>query len=169
MSDTGPCVPARQYFDECYIEGHVDFIFGDSKAVFHNCEIHAIAHKTVYLTAQSKRYPDQQSGYVFDHCKVTADAAVQELYLGRPWRPYSTVVFLNTDLEAPVVAAGWHEWHTGETHSLDTAFYAEYHSTGPGANPSARDPHSHQLGDAPAQNFSAANFLRGNDGWNPEK
>ena len=168
-SDTGPCVPARQYFDGCYIEGHVDFIFGDSKAVFHNCEIHAIAHKTVYLTAQSKRYPDQQSGYVFDHCKVTADPGVQELYLGRPWRPYSTVVFLNTDLEAKVMPGGWHEWHAGETHSLDTAFYAEYHSTGPGANPSARDPHSHQLTEAEAQRFGTENFLRGNDGWNPEK
>jgi len=167
-SDTGPCIPARQYFDDCYIEGHVDFIFGDSKAVFHNCEIHAIAHKTVYLTAQSKRYPDQQSGYVFDECKVTADPGVQELYLGRPWRPYSTVVFLNTDLEAQVMSAGWHEWHAGETHSLDTAFYAEYHSTGLGANPSGRDPHSHQLTDAEAQKFSTANFLLGEDGWNPE-
>ena len=168
-SDTGPCVVARQYFDDCYIEGHVDFIFGDSKAVFHNCEIHAIAHRTVYLTAQSKRYPDQQSGYVFDHCTITAHAAVQELYLGRPWRPYSTVVFLNTDLGAPIMPAGWHEWHTGETHSLDTAFYAEYHSTGAGANPGARDPHSHQLTEAEAQKFSTVNFLRGDDGWNPEK
>jgi pectin methylesterase-like acyl-CoA thioesterase len=168
-SDTGPCVPARQYFDDCYIEGHVDFIFGDSKAVFHNCEIHAIAHKTVYLTAQSKRYSDQQSGYVFDHCKVTADPGVQEVYLGRPWRPYSTVVFLDTDLEAQVSPAGWHEWHSGETHSLDTAFYAEYHSAGPGANPSARDTHSHQLTKAEAQKFSPENFLHGDDGWNPEE
>src|ERR1051326_3027264 len=56
-SDTGPCVAGRQYFDDCYVEGHVDFIFGDGKTVFHNCEIHAIPHKTVYLTAQSKRSP----------------------------------------------------------------------------------------------------------------
>jgi hypothetical protein len=85
-SDNGPCALARQYFDDCYIEGNVDFIFGDSRAVFRNCESHAIAHKTVYLTAQSKRYPDQQSRYVFEYCKVTADPGVQELYLGRPWR-----------------------------------------------------------------------------------
>jgi len=168
-SDTGPCVPARQYFDDCYIEGHVDFIFGDSKAVFHNCEIHALAHKTVYLTAQSKRYPDQESGYVFDHCKVTAAPAVTELYLGRPWRPYSTVIFLNTAMEANVTPVGWHEWHSGETHSLEnTAYYAEYHSSGSGASPAARDPHSHQLTEAEAQKFSRQNFLSGSDGWNPE-
>jgi polygalacturonase len=167
-SDTGPCVPARQYFDDCYIEGHVDFIFGDGKAFFRNCEIHAIAHKTVYLTAQSKRYPEQESGYVFDHCKVTGDPSVSELYLGRPWRPYSTAVFLDADLQATVVPAGWHEWHSGETHSLDTAYYAEYHSSGPGANPGSRDPHSHQLADGEAQKFSLANFLGGTDRWNPE-
>ena len=167
-SDTGPCVPARQYFDECYIEGHVDFIFGDSKAVFHNCEIHAIAHKTVYLTAQSKRYPDQESGYVFDHCKVTADPAVSELYLGRPWRPYATVVFLDSDLQARVEPSGWHEWHSGETHSLDTAYYAEYQSQGPGADPKSRDPHSHQFKDEEAQKFRVDPFLLGSDGWNPQ-
>ena len=62
-------MPARQYFSNCYIEGNVDFIFGDSEAVFDHCHIHAIAHERVFVTAQSKRYPEQQSGYVFDHCK----------------------------------------------------------------------------------------------------
>lgn len=33
------CQPARQCFSECYIEGNVDFIFGDGKAVFDRCEI----------------------------------------------------------------------------------------------------------------------------------
>ena len=49
----GACAPTRQYFADCYIEGHVDFIFGDSKAVFDRCEIHSIAGG--YLTAQSIR------------------------------------------------------------------------------------------------------------------
>jgi hypothetical protein len=79
------------------------------------------------------------------------------------------VVFLDTDLEAQVSPAGWHEWHSGETHSLDTAFYAEYHSAGPGANPSARDTQSHQLTEDEAQKFSPENFLHGDDGWNPEE
>jgi pectin methylesterase-like acyl-CoA thioesterase len=166
-SDTGPCVPARQYFEDCYVEGYVDFIFGDAKAYFHNCEIHAIAHKTVYLTAQSKRYPDQDSGYIFDACKVTAAPGATEIYLGRPWHRFSTVVFLNSELPAAVVPAGWHEWHTGETNSLETSFYAECQSTGPGANPSGRDPHSHQLSQAEVQKFVASQFLRGQDGWDP--
>jgi pectin methylesterase-like acyl-CoA thioesterase len=28
-TDAGPCIPARQYFRDCYVEGNVDFIFGD--------------------------------------------------------------------------------------------------------------------------------------------
>ena len=41
QSDAGPCIPARQYFYNCYIEGNVDFIFGDAEAVFDHCHIHA--------------------------------------------------------------------------------------------------------------------------------
>jgi polygalacturonase len=166
-SDTGPCVPSRQYFADCYIEGHVDFIFGDAKTAFHNCEIHAVPHKTVYLAAQSKRYPEQDSGYVFDHCRITAAPGVDEVFLGRPWRRYSTVVFLDTEMPAAIAPAGWHEWHAGETHSLETAYYAEFHSTGPGANPSAREPHSHQLSPEDAARFRPEMFLRGTDNWQP--
>jgi polygalacturonase len=167
-SDTGPCIPSRQYYEDCYVEGHVDFIFGDAKAYFHNCEIHVIPHKTVYLTAQSKRYPDQESGYVFDSCRITAAVGATDIYLGRPWRPYSTVVFLNTELPAAITAAGWREWRPGETHSLETAFYAEYRSLGSGASAPGRDSHSHQLSAAEAEKFSAATFLRGRDQWKPK-
>jgi pectin methylesterase-like acyl-CoA thioesterase len=160
-------VPARQYFQDCYIEGHVDFIFGDSMAVFDRCVIHGIAHSEVLLTAQSKRYPEQQSGYVFDHCKITADAGVGKVFLGRPWRAYSKVVFLNAELDAKVSPQGWREWHAGETTRLKTAFYAEYKSTGPGAAPELRETDSKQLTEAEAERYKAANFLAGQDGWNP--
>jgi pectin methylesterase-like acyl-CoA thioesterase len=168
-SEQGPCVPARQYLADCYVEGNVDFIFGDSMAVFHNCEIHAIAHSLVFLTAQSKHYAGESSGYVFDHCRVTADPDAKHIFLGRPWRPYSTVVFRNTQLDANIEPAGWREWHPGETHSLDTSFYAEFHSSGRGSSPSTRDSHSKQLKKAEARKYSVREFLRGSDDWNPEK
>jgi len=166
-SDTGPCVPARQYFRDCYIEGNVDFIFGDSLAVFDHCVIHVIAHEKVEITAQSKRYPQQLSGYVFDHCKVTSVAEVGKIFLGRPWRPYATVVFLNSELDEKIDPSGWDEWHAGETHRLETAFYAEYGSTGPGGNAAKRDSHSRQLSDKEAKKYLAASFLAGSDGWDP--
>jgi polygalacturonase len=166
-TDTGPCIPARQYFSNCYIEGNVDFIFGDSLAFFDHCRIHALAHERVYVTAQSKRYPQQQSGYVFDHCKVTADARVGSLFLGRPWRPYATVVFLNSELDEKLDPAGWAEWHAGETTRLETAFYAEHKSYGPGGSPAKREHLSRQLSDAEARSYAAPAFLAGADGWNP--
>jgi hypothetical protein len=90
--------PARQYFADCYIEGNVDFIFGDARAYFENCEIHSLAHPVVYITAQSKLHEDEKSGYVFDRCRLTSDPEAKQIYLGRPWRAYSTVVFMNTQM-----------------------------------------------------------------------
>jgi len=163
-SDKGPCEPARQYFVDCYIEGNVDFIFGDALAYFENCEIHALAHQLVYLTAQSRHYAEERSGYVFDHCRVTADPEAKRIYLGRPWRAYGTVVFLNTALPAEIVTEGWHEWEHDGKPSLPTAFYAEYRSTGPGANSSRR-----QLSAAEAARFERKTFLAGEDQWDPTK
>ena len=48
------CIPARQYFSDCYIAGNVDFIFGDGKAVFDHCEIHSTPHAGGYITAQAE-------------------------------------------------------------------------------------------------------------------
>jgi pectin methylesterase-like acyl-CoA thioesterase len=166
-TDTGPCIPARQYFRDCYIEGNVDFIFGDSLAVFDHCLIHVIAHEKGVITAQSKHYPEQVSGYVFDHCRITSGSDVSKIFLGRPWRPYASVVFLNSDLDEKIDPAGWDEWHVRETHRLETAFYAEFASTGPGGDPSKREPYSKQLSEMEARKYRAAAFLAGSDGWNP--
>lgn len=168
-SETGPCVPARQLFQDCYIEGNVDFIFGDSRAVFDRCEIHAVDHPQVMITAQGKRYPEQESGYVFHRCRITSSVGVGRIFLGRPWRPYATVVFLNSELDEKVDATGWAEWHAGETTRLETAFYAEYASTGPGSMTSRRERFSRQLDEQAAGKYAIAAFLSGNDGWNPTR
>jgi pectin methylesterase-like acyl-CoA thioesterase len=162
------CTPARQYFSGCYIAGNVDFIFGDGKAVFDHCEIHSTPHAGGYVTAQAKHYPEEDSGFVFNQCKLTADPDVtNSVYLGRPWRPYATVVYLNTEMDDKIDPAGWREWHPGETHSIETAFYAEYGSTGPGAHPGERDPHVHFLTPEQAGQYAPSIFLRGSDGWDP--
>lgn len=169
---TAPCTPepTRSYFTHCVIAGNVDFIYGDGNAVFNECEIRSTLHAAGgYLTAQGKYLPDQQSTFVFNHCRLTAEPGEAHVYLGRPWRPYASVVFLNTEMGAHIEPAGWREWHPGETHNLDTVFYAEYKSSGPGANPAARDPHSHQLTAAQAKQFETKIFLAGTDGWNPTR
>jgi pectin methylesterase-like acyl-CoA thioesterase len=158
---------ARQYFADCYIEGHVDFIFGNAKAYFHRCEIHGVPHPSVMYTAQSKNSPDEDSAYVFDHCVLTADKAASGIALGRAWRPYATVVYLYTDMEAPVMKGGWREWTPGKTNTLPTAYYAEYRSTGPGADPTGREPYSYQLTDQQARQWTVNAFFKGDTAWLP--
>jgi pectin methylesterase-like acyl-CoA thioesterase len=161
------CAPARQYFERCFIEGNVDFIFGDGKTVFHRCVIRSKAHSVGFVTAQSKSYAGQDSGFVFQECRILADPGVDNVYLGRPWRTYARVVYLNTWMDAHIVPEGWREWHPGETDYLPTAFYAEYRSSGPGAARSRRQPHAIQLTHTQAVAFEPKEFLRGNDSWNP--
>ena len=139
------CLWKSEYFSDCYIEGHVDFIFGDAKAVFESCEIRSIAHGAGgYVTAQSNTRKGQDAGYVFDHCRLTADEGAGKVYLGRPWRDYSTVVYLNTEMGAHIVPEGWSEWKSAPVPRLPTATYAEFNSTGPGANAVAREPLSNR-------------------------
>lgn len=156
-----PCTPTRQYFADCYIEGNVDFIFGDGKAWFERCEIHSTAHNGGYITAQGKHYAGEDSAFVFDHCRLTAAPGVKDVWLGRPWRPFATVTFSNTEMGDHIAAAGWREWHPGETHYLDTVSYAEYRSSGPGAHPGERDPHTHMLDSFP---LTSKQFF---NGWDP--
>lgn len=164
VGSNDPCRPVRQLFRDCYIEGHIDFIFGDANAVFQDCELHGIANERVWLTAQSKDTPDRVSAYVFDHCRVTAEAGVGKLFLGRPWRRYGTVVFLHTKVEAAMDPAGWDDWvHTPG--SIETAYFAEYATKG--ADVSRRERYSHQLTKKEAAAFVPAKVLAGTDGWRP--
>lgn len=166
--DGAECKPARQYFSDCFIAGNVDFIFGDGKAVFDHCTIESTAHDGGFITAQAKHYPTEDSGFVLDHCTLIADPSVTKpVFLGRPWRPYATVIYLNTEMGNHIDPAGWREWHPGETHSLDTAYYAEFNSTGPGAHHDQRDSHAHFLTPEQAKQYAPSVFLRGADNWNP--
>jgi polygalacturonase len=162
------CKPARQFFSDSYIAGNVDFIFGDAKAAFDHCTIYSTPHSGGFITAQAKHYPSEDSGFVIDNSKlIAAPGLTGKVYLGRPWRPYATVIYLNTEMGDQINPAGWREWHPGQTHSLDTAFFAEYNSTGDGAHPGEREPHAHILNAQQAKKYAPATWLRGSDNWNP--
>lgn len=153
---------SRQYYEDCYIEGTVDFIFGWSTAVFNRCQIHSKRHG--YLTAPSTS-KGKPYGYVFYDCRLTADEGVDKVYLSRPWRPYAQAVFIRCDMGKHILPEGWHNWNKPDAEK--TVFYAEYKSSGDGANPSARAPFSHQL--TSLDNYNIETILTHNDGWNPAK
>jgi len=153
----------RQYFENCYITGHVDFIFGGATAFFERCHIHAL--KDGYLTAAST--PDNAPfGFVFSHCKVTGETPEVKTYLGRPWRAHSAVTFLETEMSEAVRPEGWHNWNFPEREK--TSRYSEFGSTGPGAKPDARVAWARRLTKSDVKNITPEKVLAGHDGWNPK-
>ena len=151
----------RQYFADCSIEGHVDFIFGAATAYFDHCSIlcKGEGYVTAASTPQGAAY-----GFVFADCRITGAPGVSA-YLGRPWRNFARTVFLRTEMDKVIRREGWHNW--SKPAAEGTSFYAEYASTGPGAVPAARAPWSHQLSANEAAGYNVEHVLGGADHWNP--
>ena len=78
-------------------------------------------------------------------CKITGRTPEVRTFLGRPWRNYASTVFLNTEMSEVVRPEGWNNWKKPDAEK--TSFYAEYKSTGAGANDKMRASWSHQLTD----------------------
>ena len=151
----------RQYFENCYIEGHVDFIFGGATCWFERCQIKCL--RDGYITAAST--PDtNRYGYVFNCCEIIGASGVKT-YLGRPWRDFAAVAFLNCLMTDVVRAEGWHNW--GKPEREKTTCYAEFNNTGPGANQEKRAKWAKQLTAAEAKAVTIKSVLSGTDGWNP--
>jgi len=155
-----PSKPAtRQYFERCYIEGTTDFIFGPSIAWFEQCHIHS--KKNSHITAASTP-KDQGFGYVFNDCVLTADTTLHSVSLGRPWRPYASVVYIHCYIDRHIIPQGWSNWNNTENYK--TTRYAEYQSYGPGAQPASRVSWSRQLNDDEVKKYDLKNVL---GGWSP--
>lgn len=153
---------SRQYYEACYIQGTVDFIFGWATAVFNRCHIHSLGKG--YITAPSTDQ-HQAYGYAFYDCQLTADEGTENVYLSRPWRPYAKAVFIRCHLGKHIAPEGWNNWRNPANEK--TVFYAEYQNTGEGANPGQRASYAHQLKNL--EGYEMENILAGKDGWNPVK
>lgn len=155
----------RQYYNDCYIEGHVDFIFGQAAAVFENCVIHSKGDG--YITAPMRFADTEPSGYVFVRSKLTSENVKNGVMLGRPWRAYGRTVYLETEMGAHIKGEGWNNWNDAKNEK--TAFFAEYASTGPGGAQDKRVAWMHRLTKEQAVAFEPDSFLKWADGWDPKK
>ncbi len=111
---------SKQYYKNCYIEGTVDFIFGSSIAFFENCEIYC--KKNGYISAASTP-EDQEYGYVFYKCSILGEMP-GSFYLGRPWRPFAHVAFIECNLNDIIKPEGWDNWRNPNNEK--TATFVEY-------------------------------------------
>jgi len=147
---------ARQLYEDCYIDGTTDYIFGPGTALFKNCTIHS--KKDSYITAAST--PERITyGFVFINCKLTYAEGVTKVYLGRPWRQFAQTVFINCDLGDKITAEGWKEWSNKNKH--ETTYYAEYGCKGISAQTNNRVSWSHQLSKKEAEKYTVENIFSG--------
>jgi pectinesterase len=154
---------ARQYFENCYIEGTTDFIFGPSTAWFEKCTI--LCKRNSYITAAST--PENiKYGYIFNHCTIMMADSTKEVYLGRPWRSFAMTLFMNCRLPKGIRPVGWDNWKNEANEK--TARFMEYNNTGVGADTSGRT-WSKVLTTPEASEYTIEKVLKGYDGWNPLK
>ena len=154
----------RQYFEDCYIAGHTDFIFGAATAFFEKCHINCLKNSCITAASTPDNHP---FGFVFSNCRITGETPDLKTFLGRPWRNYASTIFLNTEMSEVVRPVGWNNW--GRPAAEKTARYAEFHSTGPGAAPAARVPWARQLTESEAKAITVEKVLGGSDGWDPRE
>ncbi|MGQ7944652.1 pectinesterase family protein [Flavobacterium sp. WC2509] len=170
FQDTMYGADGRQYFKDCYIEGSTDFIFGSSTAFFDNCKLYTKGGSAI-TAASTKEYIN--FGYVFNNCKITGTGS-RITTLGRPWRPYAAVAFLNTEMSDAIKPAGWDNWRKVENEA--TARYSEYNSSGTGASPTERVKWMKNLTADQAKLYTVENVFKTTyanppviDNWNPNK
>ncbi|KAL8094006.1 putative pectinesterase 53 isoform X1 [Apium graveolens] len=148
----------RHYYKDCYIEGSVDFIFGNGLSLFEGCHVHAVAPKLGALTAQGRGSLLEDTGFSFLKCKVTGSGA---LYLGRAWGPFSRVVFAYTYMDNIIIPKGWYNW--GDPSREMTVYYGQYKCSGAGANFAGRVSWSRELSDEEAKPFISLSFIDGSE------
>ncbi|OIT28063.1 PREDICTED: probable pectinesterase 8 isoform X2 [Nicotiana attenuata] len=149
----------RHYFKECYIQGSIDFVFGNGKSLYENCQLISMASPgsrsiNGAVTAHGRGSKEEDSGFAFVNCNVGGSGRI---WLGRAWRPFSTVVFANTFMTDIISPDGWSDLN--DPSRDQTIFYGEYNCSGAGSNMSQRAPYVQKLNDTQALPFLSSSFI----------
>ncbi len=155
-----PVTSSRAYFENCLIQGDVDFIFGPYRCWFEHCRLHMNERGGWYTAANTPQ--DQTYGMVFHACHLTGDCQDGMAYLGRPWRASAQTTFLDCEMDACVSASGFVDW---DEFRIVTPRLQEWKTRGARANMTARH-HSEKIltADEAAQ-ITPCNVL---NNWQPD-
>ncbi|WOL07045.1 putative pectinesterase 68 [Canna indica] len=147
----------RHYLKDCYIEGSIDFIFGNGRSMYKDCQLHSIADRFGSIAAQDRNSLNERTGFAFVHCRVTGTG---KLYVGRAMGRYSRIVFAYTYFDDVVAPEGWDDWdHTSNKNM--TAFFGVYRCWGPGAASVRGASWARELDYKTARPFLVKSFVNG--------
>ncbi|CAL0310912.1 unnamed protein product [Lupinus luteus] len=151
------------YYNHCYIQGAVDFIYGDGQSIYEKCTIKFTRgigepNKDGIITAQKRHSPDSTTGFVFKECNITGTNGKAQL--GRAYGPYSRVIIANSYLSNVVQPEGWSNWEKAVEHLT----YVEVNNTGPGAENSKRVKWMKTLSENELKSFLDISYVD-KDGW----
>jgi len=136
-------VTARQYYDQCYIEGDVDFVFGRATAVYERCHFHTLTRTDLaaapygFVLAPSTAVANPR-GYLVSRSLITSEAPDAYYKLARPWVPGSdpTAVPMLTVRDTrlgPGIDAVTPYANMSATYPWQSQRFREYRNSGPGA------------------------------------
>ncbi|THG19914.1 hypothetical protein TEA_012778 [Camellia sinensis var. sinensis] len=170
----------RQFYRECDIYGTIDFIFGNAAVAFQASNI--VSRKPMpgqftVITAQSRDIPDKNTGISIQNCSIVAAEDLYNMnnsgsskiksYLGRPWKVYAQMVYIESYIDEFIDLAGWTEWPSSDPQGgLDSLCNGEYENSGPGSGTENRVSWAgyHVMDYYDASNFTVYEFITG-DEW----
>ena len=171
---------ARQYVNNCLIEGAVDFYYGAGNNYIENCTFR-LARKGSVIVAPSHK---QESKWGYVMVNDTIDGMDGSNTLGRAWHNQPSCVWINTTLKTKLAKEGWSEWHIAprlfaEYNTMDaygnaidlsqrrTTYKVDEDKLAEGeTSPVTRRA---TINAAEAAEYTYEAVVQGSDGWNPRK
>ncbi|XP_042461226.1 probable pectinesterase 8 [Zingiber officinale] len=160
----------RHFYKECFLQGSIDFIFGDATSLYQNCEMLSISAPVPTglnfingaVTAHGRTSANDSTGFSFVNCSI---GGTGRIWLGRAWRPFSRVVFINTFMSDVVAPEGWNDFD--DPNRDRTVFYGEYECSGAGASGAMRVAYAMKLNESEVVQFLNISFIGGEQWLQP--
>jgi pectinesterase len=161
----------RQYIYKSYIEGAVDFIYGNGAVVIDSTTIKSLdrgSSNNGYITAAATNATNTY-GILITRSTLSGPSAAQTVALGRCWHAggaadaIGQVLVRDSSLGGHIRQAG--AWQDMSGFSWKTCRFTEYNNSGAGATQGTSD--RPQMSATNAAKYTSQKYLAGSDGWNP--